>query len=146
MAKVTTAMATVHRSTSARVASTYAAPAIAPVAAAETPSTNALMSGWDRWRRKYGAGRHDEQVDRQEHAERRHRHSPRTSDQIADECDRDDDGARRDHRDGDSIEKLAIVEPAVRLDELAVEEWDDREAAAEHECAGLGEQPEDVRE
>jgi hypothetical protein len=51
-----TAIRTVEVSSSARRPSTNAAPAMAPVAAAVTPSTNALMLGLCENRLKYGAG------------------------------------------------------------------------------------------
>src|SRR6266496_4376332 len=54
---VTAQIRTVGTSTRARRPSTITAPAIAPVAAAVTPSTNALMRGLSAKRRKCGAAR-----------------------------------------------------------------------------------------
>jgi hypothetical protein len=54
--QVATAMATVFQSMSARRPRAKAAPAIAPVAAAVTPSTNERTRGLSAKRRKYGAG------------------------------------------------------------------------------------------
>src|SRR6266581_1875060 len=56
-ASVTAQIRTVGKSTRARRPSTSTAPAIAPVAAAVTPSTNALMRGLSAKRRKCGAAR-----------------------------------------------------------------------------------------
>src|SRR5881396_1694525 len=56
-ASVTAQIRTVGKSTRARRPSTITAPAIAPVAAAVTPSTNALMRGLSAKRRKCGAAR-----------------------------------------------------------------------------------------
>jgi len=53
---VTSAISTVGMSINARLPRTKAAPAIAPVAAVVTPSTNALRLGFLEKRRKYGAG------------------------------------------------------------------------------------------
>ena len=100
------AMAIVQRSVNARTASTYAAPAMAPVAAAETPSTNALICGCDRCRLKVRRGDDDEDIYREEHAKRRDRHAPGSTDEISDERDRDDDRTGRDHRHGDRVEEL----------------------------------------
>ena len=79
---------------SARRPSTNAAPAMAPVAAAVTPSTKAFTRGLSAKRRKYGAGMIDEQVAGQEDADRRRRRAQRARHQIADEGDGDDDRAR----------------------------------------------------
>src|SRR5207247_2242791 len=56
-ASVTAQIRTVGKSTRARRPSTITAPAIAPVAAAVTPSTNALMRALAARRRKCGAAR-----------------------------------------------------------------------------------------
>src|SRR5207249_11552410 len=53
--------------------------------------------------------------------------------------DSDDDGAGRDHRDGDGVEELAIVEPMALVDDSTAQEWHDCKAAADHEHAGLAE-------
>ena len=89
-------------------------------------------------------GRQDhEDPDRQEHAECRGRRPRDAADEVADERDRDDDRARRDHRDGDGVEELPLVQPAEVLHDAAVEERDDRESAAEDEGPGLREEKED---
>ena len=55
-------------------------------------------------------------------------------------------GPGRDHRDRDRVEELALGEPVVLVDDAAVEERDDRQAAAEHERARLGEVERDLRQ
>ena len=119
----------------ARRASTKQAPAIAPEAAAVTPSTNALTFGLALIRSKYGKRDHDEEVDGQEHAERGGRRPGRARHQVADERHRDDDRAGREHRHRHRVEELPLVQPAVLLHDPPVEERHDREPAAEHEGA-----------
>ena len=139
-------MAIVQRSVNARNARTYTAPAMAPVGCGGDAFDERLdlrlrsvPSEVRRWN-------DDEDVDREEHAERRDRHAPGPADEISDERDRDDDRTGRDHRDGDGVEKLSIVEPPERLHQLSVQKRHDRQAASEHERARLREHPEDARE
>ena len=63
-----------------------------------------------------------------------------SSDEKADEGDGDDDRTRRDHRHGDGIEKLVIVQPAELLDHALLQERNDRQPAAENKSAGFGEE------
>jgi len=136
---VTAQIRTVGTSTRARRPSTITAPAMAPVAAAVTPSTNALMraralgKAAKMWCRKNG-----HEIDRREHADRRDGGPDWSRNEIADERHCDHDRARRDHRDGDRVEELPLREPMELLDDAAVQERHDREPAAEHEesCGG----------
>ena len=54
-------------------------------------------------------------------------------------------GPGRDHRDRDRVEELPLGEPVELVDDAAVQERDDRQAAAEHERARLGEVERDLR-
>jgi hypothetical protein len=140
---VTRPMMTVGGSTNARRPRTNPAPAMAPVAAAVTPSTKALMLAFFREAPKVGRGDDREQEAGAEGRERRDAGADRAGDEVADERDRDDDRTRRDHRDRDGVEELLIREPVEAIDDAAVEEGHDGEAAAEHERASLGEVPGD---
>ena len=78
--------------------------------------------------------------------ERRHRRAGEPRHQVADESDGDDDRAGRDHRHGHRVEELVLGEPAVLLDDALVQERHDRQAAAEHERPGLGEEEQDLEQ
>src|SRR5207244_4667763 len=86
----------------------------------------------------------DEEVAREEDAERGERAAERPGDEIPDEGRRDDDRRRRYHGDGDGIEELPVREPVEALDDAAVEERHDGEPASEDERARLGEEPPDA--
>ena len=124
----------------ARRPSTKAAPAMAPVAAGRHAVDEGLARvGLSAKRRKYGAGMIDEQVAGQEDADRGRGRAERPGDEVADEGDGDDDRPGRDHRDRDRVEELPLGQPVVLVDDAAVEERHDRQAAAEHERARLRE-------
>ena len=55
-------------------------------------------------------------------------------------------GPGRDHRHGDGVQELVLGQPAVLLDDALVEERHDRQAAAEDERAGLGEEEQDLQQ
>ena len=90
-------------------------------------------------------GDDDEQVARQEDAERREHRAAEALHEIADERDGDDHRAGRDHGHRDGVEELLIGEPAVLAHHAAVEKRHDGQAAAEDERARLGEEPEERR-
>ena len=130
----------------ARRPSTNAAPAIAPAAAAVTPSTNAFTRGSCDGAAEVARRDDDEEIARQEDAEGGDGPAERARDEVADEGDGDDDRSRRDHRDRDGVEELALGEPLELVHDGAVEERHDREAASEDERAGLGEAGRDLPE
>lgn len=55
-------------------------------------------------------GEDDEEIAGQKHAERSNHRPGRTSDEVADERDGDDDGARGDHGDRHGVEELLLIE------------------------------------
>ena len=127
-------MSAVGRSTIARRPRTNAAPAMAPEAAAVTPSTKAepLAAREPAENRAPGRRRTGSTAGTRR---ARRRRAERPGDEVADERDRDDDRPRRDHRDRDRVEELPLVEPVELVDDPAVEERHDGEAAPEHERA-----------
>ncbi len=88
-------------------------------------------------------GDHGEQVARQEGAERGDHGAREAGHEVPDEAHRDDDRAGRDHRHRHRVQELSLVQPAELLDDAAVKEGHDGEAAAEDERPGLGEVPAD---
>ena len=63
-----------------------------------------------------------------------------TRDDKSDKSDCDDDRSRRDHRHGDGVEKLMIVEPTKLLHDALLQKWNDRQPATENECPGFSEE------
>ena len=131
-------------STMARRPSTNAAPAIAPAAAAVTPSTKAFTLWIVRGAAEVACRDHDEEVARQEDGEGGHGSSERSGDEVADEGDRDDDRSRRDHRHRDCVEELTLGEPLKLVHDGSVKKRHDREAASEDEGPSLGEAGRDL--
>ena len=80
-------------------------------------------------------GNHREEKRGQEGRGRGDAGSGQPGDQIADEAGGDHDGARRDERDRDGIEKFSLRQPVVLERHAAVKEGYDRQATAEHEAA-----------
>ena len=76
----------------------------------------------------------------------RDRGALKAADQKADEPNRDDHRPRRDHCDGDCIQKLLIVQPAVFLDYASIEKWNDGEATSEDERASFCEEQKNLPE
>ncbi len=138
---VASAIKIVGTSTIARRARTKPAPAMAPVAAAVTPSTKALRLRFLAKRRKYGAGMTVNKKQGRKVPDRGHDRAGQPSDEVADEPDRDDDRPRGDHRHGDRVQKLLVRQPVVFGHHPSLKEGDDRQAAAEHEGSRGGEAP-----
>src|SRR6266851_247712 len=78
-----------------------------------------------------------EQIRRQKYSQCRYAGAEGTGNQIADETRGDHDGARRNHRHGHGVEKLAFRQPMKFADYSSIEERHDRQAAAKHEGSGF---------
>src|SRR5207248_1972138 len=81
---------------------------------------------------------------RHEHTSSHSHRTPWTSHKISEEAGGNDHRAGSNHGDGDRVEKLAIGEPVVLLNDSAVEKWNNGEAAAENERARLSKKPEQL--
>ena len=91
---------------------------------------------------KPGRRENHEEIDRHENPDGGKAGTEKTSNQIANKSYGDHDRPRSDHRHGHRVEKLAIIEPLVLLDDSPIEKGDDCQAAAEDKSSSLSEKPE----
>ncbi len=92
--------------------------------------------------RKIWADKKNNQINRHENSCSGGHRAPWARDEISDKTRSDDHRAGSDHSDGNRIEKLAVGEPVVLLDNSTVKKWDNGQAAAKDECARFSEKPE----
>src|SRR5439155_7000994 len=78
-----------------------------------------------------------EEIARQKHTESCNRGAQRAGDDVADESYSYDDRPGRDHRDGNCIEELTLIQPVILPDDSSVEKGDNRQPAAKYEGTGL---------
>ena len=87
-----------------------------------------------------GRGNDRKEIDGQKDADGCYDGSRQAGNEKTDEGDRDDDRTGCNHRHGYGVKELVIVQPAELLDDSLLQEWNDRQAAAEYKGAGFGEE------
>ena len=140
---VINAMRIVATSVNVRCASTTTAPAIAPIAAAVTPSTNALIEGSFPYFFEVRGRDNSKQITRKECCQGRDHRSPKSGYEISNESNRDHYGTGRDHRHGDCIDKLLFIQPPVFLNHAAVKKRNNSKTTSEDKRPCLCKEPRD---
>src|SRR5258708_7324603 len=90
--------------------------------------------------RQQRRGDEHEQKRRKKNADRRADRSPESRNEIADKGRGNDNRSRADHANGDSDQKLALIQPADLLNKSVLKKRHDHEAAPEGEGTCLEEE------
>jgi hypothetical protein len=92
------------------------------------------------------SGNDCEQITGKKRGDRSHTGALPTRDKISDESNGDDDRPRCNHRYRNRVKELLLIQPMVLLDNTTIKERNDRQTAAEYECACLREEIENLPE
>src|SRR5438045_3656883 len=95
---------------------------------------------------KEGREKDDEKINWQKHTRRRCKRTTEATNEIANKCNGDHNRPRRDHRNGNRIQKLPLRQPAILSHHSAAQECDDRESTAKNNEARLQKIPKDRKQ